>query len=145
MIHSPYTTLHLVHPRPVRCSDFIKLAVQVIGRKGLEPVSPTEWVARLDAVVQTIDDFEAEVKRNPAVLLLPLFEMYAARMSLPGRDAFGLPMYDTTLALKVAPSLAEDKLPQTGIEDARRGVKYWRETGLITDEPDDAQPTRAKL
>lgn len=144
MVHSPYTTLHLVHPRPVRCSEFITLAFEALGRKGFEPVSPTEWVARLDAVVQAVEDFQAEVKRNPAVLLLPLFEMYASRMSLPGRDAFGLPMYDTTLALKVAPSLGEDRLPQTGIEDARRGVKYWRETGLIKDE-EDVQPAKAKL
>lgn len=98
-----------------------------------EFVTPTEWIARLSARVEAVQDsdYEAEVKQNPAALLLPILDVFAHRITLPGKDAFGLPVYDTRLALEVIPALGEDRLPPTGMEDARRLVKFWRETGVV--------------
>ncbi|KDQ17950.1 hypothetical protein BOTBODRAFT_143676 [Botryobasidium botryosum FD-172 SS1] len=128
MMSSPYPTVHLVHPRPVKASHICQLIADIIG---LEPIPFTEWIDKLEESVNAAQDEGEEMERNPAVVLLPLFQMFLPRLSKKGRDAIGMPLYETKLALQVAPSLAEGRLPQTGMDDVQRVLKHWQETGLF--------------
>lgn len=96
-----------------------------------------DWIARLGERARGDESGDADVQQSAA--FLPIFELYSQRLALPGRDAFGLPMYDTTLALQVAPSLREDRLPLLGMDDVRQAVRYWRKTGLIRRPPQAKQ------
>ncbi|KDQ17949.1 hypothetical protein BOTBODRAFT_29264 [Botryobasidium botryosum FD-172 SS1] len=136
MVKSPYTVLHLVHPRPVPCSHIAQLIADELGLK-IIPIA--DWLTRLEEAVDSAQDYEHEVERNPAVILLPLFHMFLPMLQKPGRDAMGLPNYDSTLAERVAPSLGGDQLPQTGLYDVRRVLKHWRENGLLQGIADDRE------
>jgi len=139
MVNSPYNTLHLVHPRPIPCSLFIRLIANATGKQ-MQFVTPTEWVAQLKSRIQATEDYD-----NPAAILIPIFEIYSRRMALPGKDAFGIPMYDASRALQVAPSLSEKQLPPTGKEGIERMVKFWRESGLIQDVAEQIQSQNQAL
>ncbi|KDQ17952.1 hypothetical protein BOTBODRAFT_171650 [Botryobasidium botryosum FD-172 SS1] len=131
MTKAPYSTLHLSHPRPVSASYLSRL---VADHFGLKLVPLPEFVARLEDSVDSTQDPESE-ERNPAVALLPLFHAFLPRFEKPGRDAITMPILDTTLALKVAPSLAADKLPPTGMTDLQLLLRHWRESGMLPDVP----------
>ena len=46
-------------------------------------------------------------------------------------EAFGLPRLSVTEAMRVAPSLQEENLPQLTAGDAMKWLKYWKSIGFL--------------
>ncbi|KDQ07647.1 hypothetical protein BOTBODRAFT_180516 [Botryobasidium botryosum FD-172 SS1] len=131
MRNSPYTTLHLCHPRPVPWSSIFEHIAASIGAK---TVPFPEWFSRLEGSVDAGSEVQVEqIKENPALMLLETYRAFASGVGpdLPFRDATGSPMLETSKAVEVAPSLREDKLGRLGKDDADRWLAYWRKTGFL--------------
>ncbi|KDQ07667.1 hypothetical protein BOTBODRAFT_166803 [Botryobasidium botryosum FD-172 SS1] len=130
MRNSPYTTLHLAHPRRTPWSLIFEYAAKSIGA---ELISFPEWFARLEASLQSDEPQVELVKRNPALLLLDTFRSLSRKPDVPGpgREALSMPVLDTDRAVEVAPSLSEKNLAALSTKDIDRWLRYWRKSEFL--------------
>lgn len=127
MRNSPYSILHLAHPRPVPWSTIIT----PIARSLNLPLVPyAEWVTRLQKSGENLDA-KGEVdmmKVNPALRILDFFSrtmLAEERGGEGGREMMGMPELSLRKAVEVAPALNEKNLPQLGEKDALSWLGYW--------------------
>lgn len=130
MRNSPYTTVHLAHPRRQSWSSIFQHVADSIGAK-LVPFP--EWFSLLEASLQSDEPQVELMKKNPALILLDTFRAFSQNAVTPGpgREALSIPILDTDLAVEVAPSLSEENLPQLGKKDVDSWLSYWRKNGFL--------------
>jgi hypothetical protein len=128
MRDSPAATLNLCHPRSVSWNGIF----EPIAKELNVPIVPYgDWLAKLDeSLIHAKSEVEA-VKENPALRLIEFFRTNGADKIPPGREAGGFPIMSTEVAVQVAESLTEAKLPLLGTEDALNWVKYWKSVGFL--------------
>lgn len=121
MRNSSYPVLHLAHPRPVAWNTILSAVSRALN---LPLVPYSKWIQTLKksreglSVQQEADACQA----NPALRLLDFFT--GAKVDVVG-EALGVPNMDLTKAVKVAPALSEDRLPQLNEVNVSKWLAYW--------------------
>ena len=121
MRNSSYPVLHLAHPRPVAWNTILSTVSHALD---LPLVPYSEWIQTLKksreglSAQQETDAYQA----NPALKLLDFFT--SANVNALG-EALGVPNMDLTKAVKAAPALSEDNLPQLNEVNVSRWLAYW--------------------
>jgi hypothetical protein len=71
-------------------------------------------------------------RKNPAILLLQFFRNYLdVDMEAEDREAIGTPRFSVEHALRVAPVLREEELPELCRQDVEKWMRYWKMSGFL--------------
>lgn len=128
--NSKAQTVHLAHPNPVPWTDVfgpIAAALRV-------PLIPyADWLARLEADLADKSRTEAEAAmNNPALHLISMFRPFRdGGVKTEAREAMGVPLLQTTEAVKASPALRRQNLAPLNAKDALAWVKFWKSAGLL--------------
>ncbi|KAH9946535.1 hypothetical protein B0H21DRAFT_822721 [Amylocystis lapponica] len=119
--------VNVTHPRPVPFTDILTAISDALGRNiPFEPLK--SWVAKLKHVADgaSVGDLET----IPAIKLLGFFENITAQeKGIRDVEAGGVPMFETTEAQKMSPTLLS--LSSLGKDEANAWVQYWRSGQFI--------------
>ena len=128
MRDSPAEVLNLAHPRAANWDELFK---PISKELGVPMVPYNDWLAKLDeSLLKATNEVDA-VKENPALRLIQFFRTNGADKVPAGREAGGFPIMSTDVAMQVAESLTEPKLPVLGDNDALQWVNYWKSVGYL--------------
>jgi hypothetical protein len=116
MLSSPYIYLHLAHPRMIPFSTIVRYAAEAFK---VPVVSYSEWISKLERIVEDPNFDIGVVAQKQSLGLLPLFQ-FLNENSLDEVDV------ETRRAHEVASALNEEHLPPLGKTDASRWVAYWK-------------------
>lgn len=109
-------------------NTLIRLVGDVTGISHVIPYA--EWVDRLHESAKSFDK-NSDWRRNPALRMLPFWRFMEDKVSSPGRDEMGFPIFTMKESLKVTTVLGEDTLPTTSEKDVKDWIKSWKRDGLI--------------
>lgn len=138
--NAQYSTVHLLHPRPVPCKNIFR----VISQELKLPLQPyAEWVNLLEQAVTATDvnmagrsaKLSTELERLPAGKILQLFkgglkaEEEIAASSDETVEVMGIPKLAIDKALASSPALS--KATGLGSSDVVRWLGYWRKIGFL--------------
>lgn len=135
-----YSTVHLIHPRPVLCNDLFLVISQEL-KLSLRPYA--EWVQLLEQAVTATNantigrsaQLSKELEKLPAGKLLPLFkacvkaEEEIAASNDDSLEVMGIPKLAIDNAL--ASSTALSKAASLESSDVVRWLEYWKEIGFL--------------
>ncbi|TFK74191.1 hypothetical protein BDN72DRAFT_760438, partial [Pluteus cervinus] len=118
--------LNAVHPRPIKWDDALEFVNEALVEEGvvpkpLEHVSFRDWVGLLEQ--RSVNMTEEDVKRIPAIKLLPFYRRLVAEVS-DDEESGGLARFAIEKSSSMSYSIRE--LQALGKEDASRWVKYWK-------------------
>ena len=128
MRKSPYTTLHLAHPRPATWSSLFR---PIAADLGASLVSFPEWLSRFEGSLKSHESEVEEMERNPALVLMETFKAFASAKQSPHSEVPAMPKLVMDKAMEAAPSLRERDLAILGEEDVKSWLRYWRRIGFI--------------
>ncbi|KDQ15200.1 hypothetical protein BOTBODRAFT_145241 [Botryobasidium botryosum FD-172 SS1] len=127
MRNSPYAIHHIHHPRPLDHGVFARIVSESIGAR---VVSYAEWVRHLEASGRS-PNAKRDRQYNPAYRMVKFFASMTEKVSAPGRDEIGMPVFEMRKAMEVASVLGEDVLPTTSEEDIVGWLRAWKRDGRL--------------
>ncbi|CCM02156.1 uncharacterized protein FIBRA_04234 [Fibroporia radiculosa] len=124
--------VNISHPRPVVWKDVMAAVNGGLGKD--LPFAPLdEWVRDVGSVAEGAS--ANDLATIPAIKLLEYYrsiamlERKAREEQLREIEVGGLPVFQTSRAVKISPTLAA--LKPLGADDARAWVGHWRSKGFV--------------
>lgn len=126
MVHttSPYTIIHLRHPRPILWSEVMEELSRILGTS---IVSYTEWISKLT----TVQPHAGMAKFvGPALTLADQLRPLSSNneaLRVRVMENNGLSVFmDIEASLPYSATLSSPSLPRLNGDDIRKWVAYWR-------------------